>query len=308
MKTIYLKSILCSAAMWVAGAVSGRADISYSSGTNDITTAVTSTVDLYGGVLNVDLGGSVTGGTQTFGFGIEVYGGTLNIYGNVMGGSGTYAEGINMLSGTVNIYSGSISGGTSPNYAEGISMTGGMLNIYGGSIGGGNSTYAEGISSSGGQINMYHGSVKAGTGNYAWGIDLVQAGLNLEGGTVTSGSGFYSGDLEVQGGGSRTSTADIYGQNFNAPAGPLASGGGILTGTLEDGTTLDLRYSQSPVSQIVLQVVPEPSVPMLGILAGAGAILGLGCRRIRLTPMGRCCGLGKGRKKQDTKTRPRFVR
>src|SRR5262249_457359 len=116
----------------------------------------------------------------------------------------------------------------------------------------------------------------------AWGIDLTQGGLNLSGGTVTGGSGFYTWDLAVEpGGGNRTSTANIYGQNFNAAAGPLAGGGGILTGSLEDGTALDLMYSQSTVSQIVLQVVPEPSVPTLGVLAALVAISGLGRRRIR---------------------------
>jgi hypothetical protein len=279
MKTISF-SLVCGAAVWIAAAGSGRADISYSSGVNDITTAVTGTVELYGGVLNVDAGASVTGSSQTFGYGVVVHGGTLNIYGNVMGGSGTYAEGINLLAGTVNIYSGSISGGTSTNCAEGISITGGTLNIYGGNIAGGTGTYAEGLNSSGGQINMYHGSVNGGTGAYAWGIQLTQAGLNLAGGTVTGGSGFYTWDLAVEAGsGNSTSTANIYGQNFNAAAGPLASGGGLLTGSLADGTTLDLMYSQSSVSQIVLQVVPEPSVSTLGVLGAVAAISGLGRRR-----------------------------
>ena len=287
MKTISF-SLVWGAAVWIAAAGSGRADISYSSGTNDITTAVTGTVELYGGVLNVDMGGSVTGSSQTFGFGIEVYGGTLNIYGNVMGGSGTYAEGINLLAGTVNIYSGSISGGTSTDWADGIGISGGTLNIYGGNIAGGFGTYAEGLNSSGGQINMYHGSVEGGRGAYAWGIDLTQGGLNLAGGTVRGGSGYYIWDLAVEaGGGNRTSTANIYGQNFNAGAGSLAGDGGILTGALEDGTALDLMYSQSQGSQIVLQVAPEPSVPMLGVLGAVAAISGLGRRRIRLLKDGR---------------------
>lgn len=254
-----LFTILCGAAIWPGAAEPAWADFVYSSGVNNITAAVSGTVDLEGGVLNIDVGGSVTGSSETDGFGINVTDGTLNIYGDVTGGSGTFAEGVSMSGGTVNIYSGSVMGGTSPNYVEGISLVAGTLNIYGGSVASGNGTYAEGINAVSGQVNMYHGTVQGGAGTFTYGIQVTQGTLNLEGGTVTAGgAGFYDTDLDVEeGGGNRTSTADIYGQNFNAPLGPLGNDSGTVTGRLEDGTALNLTYSQFPGSQIFL--VPEPS-------------------------------------------------
>jgi len=255
---------LCGTAIWLAAIMTGRAQV-YSSGTNNITTAVTGSIELDGGVLNIDAGGIVTGS----GVGIQVDGGILNVYGNVTGGSGTFADGITILGGTVNLYNGgSITGGEDSGYVEGIIMTSGTLNMYGGSIASGNGTYAIGIDSSGGQINMGGGTISGGTGTYAYGISLVQAGLNLQGGTITSGSGLYNTDLSVNaGGGNRNSTADIFGIHFNEPLGPLTIGSGTLTGTLNNGTALDLTYSQFPASQIIL--APEPSTVAL---AGLGAV------------------------------------
>lgn len=298
-------TILCGTALWLAATGSGHADTVYSSGVNDITTAVSGIIDLEGGVLNIDVGGSVTGSaTDPNGEAIDVTDGTLNIYGDVAGASsGTFAPGIQMSGGTVNIYSGSVAGGTSVNsiYTFGIQAQGGTLNIFGGNISGGAGTYGEGIDTETAQVNMSGGTVQGGTGIYGEGIDadttqvnissgIIQAGtgtfefgielteseLNLQGGTVTGGSnGPFNEDLDAESGSDNVpSTANIYGQNYSAPLGPLAGNFGNVTGTLADGTALNLNYRQFPDSEIVLLPVPEPSSIALAGLGVAALFLG----------------------------------
>ena len=68
------------------------------------------------------------------------------------------------------------------------------------------------------------------------------------------------------------------GTGFNLPYGPIAATGGILTGTLQDGSPLNLSFSQIHSGQITLVQAPEPG-------SAAMSALGLFCvalaRRLR---------------------------
>lgn len=59
-----------------------------------------------------------------------------------------------------------------------------------------------------------------------------------------------------------TSTLRLFGSGFNIPDGPVSA----TSGTLADGTPLDVSFEREPTASIV---VPEPAAHALG-LAGAG--------------------------------------
>jgi hypothetical protein len=81
-------------------------------------------------------------------------------------------------------------------------------------------------------------------------------GGSVAGGNVVGGTAFnYNLGLQAVGG-----TVNIFGKGFNLPAGPITASGGTLTGTLEDGTALNLSFGQIHSGEIVLYVVPEPGV------------------------------------------------
>ena len=219
-----------------------------------------------GGVLNLSGGtvsvGNVSGGRGAFG--IEVEGGTVNInggnvsVGNVLGGSG--ANAILTDHGTVNIYGGNIKGGNSSggSGANGIKTTGGTVNIYSGNISGGNASSSGGgsaanaIIDNGGNINIYGGIISSGTADGGSGA----VGILANGGQVC-----------------------IFRTGFSSGFGPLSNWSGTLTGTLANGTPLNLTYSQGAIGDIVL-FADGPAIIGIGntvngtIISGGTATLG----------------------------------
>jgi len=191
-----------------------------------------------------------------------------------------YLEGIELDNGTLNFSGGSVTGGSAANsraanYLEGLYTLGGTANIYGGTITGGNTVndsftdYHEAIYAVGGTINIYGGTITGGSdsglsaNNYFFAVEAVAGVVNIFGGSFSTGlnnsvAEYYTG-LEGDGG-----TVNIRGTGFNFPYGPISAGSGTLTGTLSDGTPLNLSFYQVRPGEIAL--VPEPGVAALATL------------------------------------------
>ena len=111
--------------------------------------------------------------------------------------------------------------------------------------------------------------------NHLFAIDAVAGTINIHGGNITAGSAtgntfvdFYSG-IEAEGG-----VVNIKGTGFDFPYGAISATSGILTGTLADGTPLNLSFNQVHPGEIIL--IPEPGAATLGALAlllTAGGVL-----------------------------------
>ena len=67
----------------------------------------------------------------------------------------------------------------------------------------------------------------------------------------------------------------IFGEGFNFPNGEIMDITGTITGTLADGTVLDLDFGRA--STATIRLVPEPSTALL--LASGLAALAVGRRR-----------------------------
>src|SRR5262249_26460208 len=141
-----------------------------------------------------------------------------------------------------------ITGGTATNnsfvnYFSGLYQIGGTINVYGGnitagtSVGGGAANYLEALEVDGGTLNLHGGSIAAGTANGVPGPNFFY--------------GIFAGGV--------SGVVNVYGTGFNRPYGPISTTSGLLTGTLEDGTPLNVIYSEAFPNEIVLIAVPEPS-------------------------------------------------
>jgi hypothetical protein len=241
--------------------LAARADVIYSAGVYtggnyDVITQVYGGIDLEGGAtLNAQASGGILGYSQQRASAVELNNGQVNVLGATIAGgtyAGSWAYGIEQNSGTLNVYSGSILGGQGT-WADAISMSGGTLNLYGGTVKGGSGALTgSGITvNDGSTVNIYGGSIEAGS---------VHAPGSADGLTINAGI--------------HPSTVNIYGSGFNYPLGPLVPNGGTLTGTLADGTPLNLTFSQYS-GAIVLVPEPEP-VLLLGCAAA------LSCLRRRM--------------------------
>lgn len=162
--------------------------------------------------------------------------------------------------------------------------TNAVINIYGGNI----ANQPQGLNAIGnGKINVY------GLGSQPASMTTTGAGqINLYGG-VTSFAANGSGIYQLLGGGSLLSSFQangtmllyIRGSGFAAngsskPYGVLTTAAGILTGTLADGSLLNVTFSRGATvgPTIILAPVPEPGTLFLTGLAAAGLVV-IGRRR-----------------------------
>jgi len=86
-------------------------------------------------------------------------------------------------------------------------------------------------------------------------------------GTVSILGGEIHGHISAAG----SSVVNIYGTGFNYPYGPIADASGTLTGILENGNPIDVRFTIYSDASIIL-AVPEPSTLAL-LFMGAGGLL-----------------------------------
>lgn len=153
-----------------------------------------------------------------------------------------------------------------------------IINFYGGDI----SNQPQGLNASGNAtINVY------GLDSQPASMTTTAAGqINLYGG-ITSFAANGSGIYQLLGGGSLltsfqsngTTTLYIRGNGFAAngttrPYGLLTTAAGILTGTLADGSMLNVTFSRGATigPTIILAPIPEPGALLLAGLASMGLV------------------------------------
>jgi hypothetical protein len=238
-------------------------------------------------------GGTITGGnTTSYGTAIaadrcsmNVYGGTIAAYTGCMypfsidGGKinvygGTLKGGICGEADPVNIYGGSITAsGARCNY--GVQNNGGVSKIYGGSItvheG---SSWNYGLNCESGEMGISGGSLCIdGIGATGGGAAVMAFGGNVDiwGGQISfdgiSAPSSVSAALETEGG-----TINVYGSGFDYPYGPITAAAGTLTGTLTDGSPINLSFWQENTGSIILNPAPEPATLSLLILGGVAML------------------------------------
>jgi hypothetical protein len=226
--------------------------------------------------VNILPGGSITGGFEQWAYGIDSYFSSVNVSGgSVKGGTVVgelgWADGISAVHGEINIYSGSVTGGTLPSidagWAHGISSTFSTISIFGGSVTGGLGQYpegfAEGISSGESTINVFGGNIA--------GIKLSRGTLNINGGSIDDDITILDSIVNIYGGNINNSiyvyrsSVNIYGSGFNYALGLINDASGVLTGTLADGTLLNLPFNQDS-SRII--IIPEPTTLILFAIGG----------------------------------------
>jgi hypothetical protein len=74
---------------------------------------------------------------------------------------------------------------------------------------------------------------------------------------------YWSAGIEAQGG-----TINVYGSGFDYAYGPISASSGTLTGTLSDGSPLNLTFFQESPGEIILNPTPEPATLSLLALGG----------------------------------------
>ena len=171
-------------------------------------------------------------------------------------------------SSRVNISGGIVQGGylTFNEYA--------VLNMTGGTITGSLFLFSDHPSSiSGGELLGSTTYIEANTqldvtgGQFQHDLQVQNfASLFIRGGTL-------NGDLRAL----DFSTTRIFGSGFNFPLGDVSATSGVLTGTLADGTPLDVDFSRASLARITLTLIPEPATaPLIW-----GGLVALGIRRRR---------------------------
>jgi hypothetical protein len=265
-----MRQILCACLAFLGGFV-GICDcngqVIYSSGVNTISNSVVSSfppVVIAQGTatVNVTATGSIVGngsGTDQPAFLatgsaiVNLLGGSVAAQGS--GGFGSQPRaGIQLQeSATLTIFSGTILGDGS-----GINLD------RAGILAGGNS-----------QVFMYGGSVTGdGSGQTSndFGILALDSSLiSISGGSIAVTP---FGGLAQHVAARNTSQIDIFGGGFNFPFGAISSLSGVLTGHLNDGSSINWAFARDPSATINL--VPEPSTLAL---AAIGAIALLAARR-----------------------------
>ena len=146
-----------------------------------------------------------------------------------------------------------------------------LVEISGGTFsGGGNAGGSSIVNIRGGEFGRYDASSFATFNIF---------GGTLLGGVQTSGSAevnFFGGDIIGPGliFAGNTAVITFFGSGFNFPFGDIVATSGILTGTLSDGTPLDVDFVRDPSGTITL---PEPTA--LAALGSGIAMLALLYRR-----------------------------
>lgn len=308
-----MRSVLLAAAVLSLGMIISagevRADLTYSDGgVHAISTILPpETVNLSNSTtLNVVAGGSITGGNVSGAYGISASWSTVNVNGGtVTGGSVSGTDAILAEWSTVNIYAGST---ISTGYSTDPAVSGRTINLYGGTVIGdiygtaqttisggtvtgdlhgesGDKTTISGGTISGGVYN--HGSTTTVTGGKIMGIVRTDGGVTtINGGDIDGGiyahaggaTNIYGGTIIDLGDTSvgllvDASTVNIYGSNFDYAYGNITGGSGTLTGTLSDGTAIDLTFQiRHGGGGIVLYPVPEPAALSLLVLGGLAMV------------------------------------
>ena len=256
----------------------GLADITYNDGgTYNINTSMPAgAIYLNGGTtLNVLSGGNITGGNGGFNYGVNasnsspvnVYGGTIN--GTITGDNESFGYGIYAYgSSPVNVYGGTITG----------AITGGIEDLgYGISA-----DYSS-------VVNIYGGTIRGGNAGASCGIDAAYSSIvNIYGGTISGANGItsdYGSQVNVHGGNIGGliealygSTVDIYGSGFNYKFGQISATSGNITGTLSDGTPINVAFDNFGEGNIILSPTPTP-IPTAAYLFGSGLLGLLGIRK-----------------------------
>lgn len=233
-----------------------------------LSTPTTEACDVTGGTFIVVEGGSITAGpSPDLGYSavtlesgaVEVQGGSLT-GGAVAGGIGAYT--VVMAGGTFTMTAGAVTGGQGAIGGGGISASGGTLTISGGTVMGGQGTGGAGGASI--QLDAAILVVNGGTFDCGPGQSGPSNAFTLQGSTVTINAGTFS----PSGGTSLIligqSYVDVYGGTFGGPwelhgdctlrvhGTGLALGRKFLTGTLSDGTPINVAVSVGSGSQVKL--------------------------------------------------------
>ena len=203
--------------------------------------------------------GKVTHFSDGTGSGVEVNGGTFNLYGgSITKNKAAKGGGVYMTSGTVNMYGGEITGNTAAGSAEGtgngggVYMSGGTFHLHGGSItdnttevysnGEGN---GGGVYVSGGTFNLYNGGsitnnkvIKYGGQNRGGGVHVGDYGgkkgtFNLYGGEISNNEAEDGGGVNVYDGTFTMSGGKITGNTAKSLGGGVCVYDGTFT--MRDG-------------------------------------------------------------------------
>jgi hypothetical protein len=104
--------------------------------------------------------------------------------------------------------------------------------------------------------------------NHLYAIEAVTGTINIFGGNISAGSTAGNSFVNTTTGiDAVNGTVKVMGTGFNLPYGPIAASSGILTGLLQDGSPLNVSFSQLHPGGIILVAVPEPGVAAIGVLA-----------------------------------------
>lgn len=123
----------------------------------------------------------------------------------------------------------------------------------------------------GGSIDTFAGG---GNSQITLGIEAFSnSTVNINGGTFDTALGGGSSDTTEGIEALSNSTVNVYGTGFNYPLGPINDLSGDITGTLANGNSVNLTFTQQNAGEIVLQAaVPEPSTWAM-TAAGVGGLL-----------------------------------
>ena len=214
--------------------------------------------------------GTITHKAGNTGDGVNVYRGTLNLYGGTITGNqkDTNGGGVFVNYGTFNMYGGTISNNTAPSGA-GVCVMGDVFNLYGGTITGNTATstattYAAGgggVWLSGTKFNMSGGSI---TGNKAM----------ADGGGVGLAEN-YSGELEVNltGGTISGNAADREGGGVYVRSSVMSVSGNVtITGNVKGGTWSDGKYIGDTPNNVYLVSATDRTITIAGALNDAARI------------------------------------
>ena len=231
------------------------------------------------------------------GGGVEVNGGTFNLYGgSITKNKAAKGGGVYMTSGTVNMYGGEITGNTAAGSAEGtgngggVYMSGGTFHMRGGSItdnttdvysnGEGN---GGGVYVAGGTFNLYDGGsitnnkvIKYGGQNRGGGVHVGDYGgkkgtFNMSGGEISDneakdGGGVYvyDGTFTMSGGKITGNTATNYGGGVHMTRGTY--------GTLNVSGTAVIKDNQKGTDANNVHLFKDKFITVNGALADGASI------------------------------------
>ena len=210
--------------------------------------------------------GKVTHFSDGTGTGVEVNGGTFNLYGGTITGNttDTYGGGVCVSGGTFNLYDGgTISGNNATKGGGGVYVSGGTFNLYDGGTISGNTVTSDdttgggGVYVSGGKFEMSGGTISGNTADLTdGGVGVYNnATFNMSGGTISGNKATNNKpSYTTYGGGvgvyqtatfNMSGTASIKSNTANQGGGVYVNSGtfnmndGTITGNTASGNTAD---------------------------------------------------------------------